>query len=265
MRAFLGDMTRAITLLTILPTRYPSSDGEGTDRTAAFFPVVGLLVGTVTVLALAAVNSLEHVISDEMLFDRLAPMLSPMVLVLWAAMTRLLHWDGLADVGDAWWGGHTAERRLEIMRDSRVGAFGAATIVMISLIQVASITTILENASAVGWSLFAVPVLGRLSATFAAWLGKPARSDGLGLSVMRRPDLLGLIVVILALAVGLGPLVALLGTKGLAVAIVGLILAPVVPHLVSMRFGGVTGDVMGASVLITETLILFTAAVVGVV
>ncbi|MDA3935368.1 MAG: adenosylcobinamide-GDP ribazoletransferase, partial [Actinomycetota bacterium] len=152
-----------------------------------------------------------------------------------------------------------------IMSDSTVGAFGVTTLVLIALVQTVALTTILQHASLVGWAVLASPVLGRFSATCAAWLGRPARLDGLGVSVMRRPDVIGVAVAAITVVVGLMPLVLLLGVRGWIVAGTGLLISPVVPHLVSMRFGGVTGDVMGASVLLTETIFLFVAAVVGVI
>ncbi len=58
------------------------------------------------------------------------------VIAAWALLTRFLHWDGLADTTDGLLGGSTPERRLEIMRDSRVGSFGVTAIVMVALLQV---------------------------------------------------------------------------------------------------------------------------------
>jgi len=187
--------------------------------------------------------------------------IAALIVLLWAALTRLLHYDGLADVADGYWGSHDASRRLEIMSDSHTGAFGAAAVSLVSILMVASVGSILGAPHEL--PLLIVPVFSRFAATAAAWLGRPARPGGLGRSVMGRPTALA--VLLAAVALGLATFAAWLGFHGvgLLLSAIGLILALSVPHVLALRFGGVTGDVMGASVLITEAL-LFTAFALGV-
>jgi adenosylcobinamide-GDP ribazoletransferase len=183
------------------------------------------------------------------------------IVAAWALSTRLLHWDGLADVADGFWGSHDRARRLEIMSDSHTGAFGATAITLVALIEVSAIATVISAPHEV--PLLFVPVFARASATAAAWFGKPARPGGLGRSVMGRPTLPS--VVVACLTVGAAALLCefTFRWEGVVIALLGIVLALSIPHLLSRRFGGVTGDVMGASVLLTETLLLIAFALGG--
>ena len=108
-----------------------------------------------------------------------------------------------------------------------------------------------------------VPALARFSATAGCWLGTPARAEGLGRSVMARAD--GCWARCRRCAVLLAFAAAMWLGYGVPVRIVfgfGILLALAMPHLLARRFGGVTGDVLGASVLLTETLLFVAFAMV---
>ncbi len=258
------DLRTAFALLTVLPVGSLPGSASSRQGSVAWFAVVGVVLGILTAGVLAACSSLGFVLTGGAIIPPLSPILAPLVIAAWAIATRLLHWDGLADVADALGGSSTHERRLEILKDTHVGAFGAAAMVIVGLIQLASLTTILENASLVGWSLVMVPALGRLSATFAAWLGRPARGDGLGASIMGRPRLRDVLICGASVAALIGVPAALFGGAATLLAAIGVGSALVIPHMVSLGFGGVTGDVMGASVMLTETVCLVCAAALGV-
>ena len=241
----LRDARLALSLLTAIrtPARWPD---EGATQVAGWFPVVGLLVGAVGygIVKIAELLSLS---------GSATVVLSALVVIAWALMTRLLHWDGLADVADGYWGSPHPARRLEIMSDSRTGAFGAAAVALIAILEVAAIAAILAAPHEL--PLLVVPVFARFSATAAAWLGKPARAGGLGRSVMGAPTVLSATIVLLTLAVAFLALWSGFGVTGVALGSAGVVLALGVPHVLALRFGGVTGDVMGASVLLTEAVL----------
>ncbi len=247
------DAGLAVSLLTVVPTpaRMPESGGT---QAAAWFAWVGAALGGV---AYAIVKAAE-LWPDT----RRSPLfVAALVVVVWALLTRLMHWDGLADVADAYWGSHERSRRLEILSDPHVGAFGAAALSLTAVFEVVAIATVL---SAPHQSpVLVVPVFARFSATAAAWLGTPAREGGLGRSVMGRPTVLSALVAATALLGATWLLWTGLHVAGIAYAAIGLLLALGVPHVLALRFGGVTGDVMGASVLITETLLFALIAAVG--
>lgn len=249
---YIRDAGLAISLLTAIPTpaRWPE---EGGTQTAGWFPAVGVLVGLVG-YSIAKGAELLPVAND------VPYVVATLVVIVWALMTRLLHYDGLADVADGYWGSHDRTRRLEIMDDSHTGAFGASAVSLTTVLLVASIGFIL-SAPHQG-VVFIVPVFSRFAATAAAWLGTPARSGGLGRSVMGRPTFISAVIALLTLAVAFGLAWLVYDMAGVVSCGIGLLLALGVPHVLSLRFGGVTGDVMGASVLITEALMFAVVALV---
>jgi adenosylcobinamide-GDP ribazoletransferase len=245
------DAGLALSLMTAIPVPVRQPE-DGRTQVAGWFGVVGGLFG---VAGYAVMKVAERFGALE----RAPFVIAALVVCLWALLSRLLHWDGLADVADGFWGSHDAARRLEIMSDRRTGAFGATAVALAAVLEIAAIGSfVLMHQSPV----LAVPVFARFAATAAAWLGTPAREGGLGRSVMGRPSVGAVVVSALALALAGGVLWVGLGWTGLALGFLGVALALVVPHVIALRFGGVTGDVMGASVLITEVLLFAAFALV---
>ena len=235
------DAGLALSLLTAIPTpaRWPD---DGRTHVAGWFPVVGGILGLAG-YALAKLAEMTGVV------HRAPYLVAVLVVLMWALMTRFLHWDGLADVADGYWGSNDPARRLEIMSDSHIGAFGATAVVMVAIVEVAAIGSFLPDHQ---FLVLIAAVFARFSATAAAWLGTPARPGGLGRSVMGRPSATELLVC--GAVMGLACVALALGyeLRGTVLAGFGLIVALGAPHVLARRFGGVTGDVMGASVLITE-------------
>lgn len=248
----LRDAGLAVALLTVVPVgvRWPE---KGRVDVAGWFPLVGLGLGGLTYGALL----LARPYADA----GRASLIAALLVAALALVTRFIHHDGLADTADAWWGGATPERRLAIMSDSATGAFGATAVALAVVIHVAAFAALLDGGLLVATLI--APVAGRFAATCAAWLGSPAREGGLGRSVMRRPTVFGLFVAALTLA-AVGAVAWMLGGRAaLALLTFGLVAALGVPHVIAGRMGGVTGDVMGASVIVVETLVLAAAPFVG--
>ncbi|MCG2807737.1 MAG: adenosylcobinamide-GDP ribazoletransferase [Coriobacteriia bacterium] len=254
------DMADAFALMTVLPV--PDSGAhKPTSRASAWFPWVGLFIGSVVLSLLVILNSVSVALGDGEFLSRAAWPLATLVVGISAVLTRFLHWDGLADLGDAWWGGADKARRLEIMADSHVGAFGVATVVLVAVMQVVCVSTLLTHVG-FGIALFAAPVFARMAATFGSWLGSPARPDGLGACVMGSPGVIEIVIATFALGIAAASMGYEHGVAGWVWSGFAFVVAAVVPHLCAQRVGGVTGDVLGASVLVTEMIVLFAAAMV---
>lgn len=246
------DLALALTLLTALPIDVSVPPrGERRD-VACWFPFVGLVFGIVV----AGVSVLAH-----RLVYGLSPTGAVLMLAALAALTRFLHWDGLADVADGWF--VEPDRRLTVMDDPRVGAFGATAVAFFAIAQVNALVELASTPQGAALALLA-PLFGRSAATFAAWLGKPIRPGGLGSSVMGSPTVLGLLVALSSLM--LGAVIAYWWGAAILSIVVGgavsLLVAAVVPHFIALRFGGVNGDVMGASIVVTETTVYVLLAAV---
>lgn len=251
-RGLIHEVRFAFALLTALPVSTAAPEPGKRTHAADHFVLVGAFFGCVGLGVAWLAKTASSGPQSELLGLSLV--------AAWAALSRGLHWDGLADVADAWT--VAPERRLSVMKDSNVGAFGVLALVVAFGFQSMSLAVVL---SAGGTGAFAVcagiPVLGRLAASMAAWLGKPLRSDGLGFSVIGRP---GFGALVSSLVVVIVSFFALLGGLASSAAfVVGLMSALVVPHVIASHFGGVNGDVMGASVVLTE--LFAAAAAAGVV
>ncbi len=228
----------ALGVLTTLPV--PSQGWQPDRRAAGWFPVVGLLIGGL--LAAAA-----------LLVGRLLPPLPAAVLLvaLWAALTGALHLDGLADCADGLLPPVGRERRLEILRDPRVGSFGVTVTVLVLLLKVSSLV------GAPLPVLLAAPVWARWLLLLAA--RRPAaRSGGMAARwdlALTWPQLLAAGLLPLAVtAIGGGwhwPLWLAAPAAGFA--------GWGVLRLAERRLGGVTGDVFGAVVEISEAVFVCVA------
>ncbi len=240
----LRDITAAFGWLSIVPVRAAAS-----ARPARWFPLVGWLFGGVAaVLAYAA-----RLPGPGPLGSALA---GGVVVAVWAALSRLLHWDGVADTADGLLGGHSPEQRLEIMHDSRTGAFGAAAIVIGMLLQTLALGALITSGDI--WPLLAAPVLGRLAATCGLWTIAPARSEGLAALLSASEGPLARLIAVALLA----PLLLGVTPARAGILCVGLLGALLVPRALARPVEGISGDLLGASVVIVETLVLVAAALV---
>jgi adenosylcobinamide-GDP ribazoletransferase len=207
---------------------------------SAYFPIVGLLLG----LALLGL--------DRVLASVLPVAAGSAVLVaLLAVVTGFLHLDGLADTADGLLGGDTPARRLAIMRDSRIGAFGAAALVLVLLLQWTAIASLVPPWRGPGLVLF--PTLGRTAMVAAIAAFPYARSQGLGVVFRRHiwpwaaPSAAVLSVGFALLCFGVSG-IALWGAALLTTAILGFAIWP--------RLGGLTGDTYGAICELSQIVIL---------
>lgn len=199
-----------------------------------WFPLVGAAIG--------AVVGAVYVGADEILNVEVASFLAVGVGLL---ITGAFHHDGLADIADAFGGGWTVERRLEILKDSRLGTYGTAALC------IAIVGEVLAIAELKGGEAFAAIVvahsLGR-SMALAAMILAPSAGDGMGADYIARLSppavLAGMLVGVLA-AVLLSPVFPLV-TIGVAVAATIAVVA-----LAIRKIGGINGDVLGAVVVIS--------------
>jgi adenosylcobinamide-GDP ribazoletransferase len=177
------------------------------------------------------------------------------VLAVWLLLTRALHFDGFLDTCDGLFGGFTPERRLEIMRDSRVGAFGVAAGGLLLLAKYAALVSLPHLSG-----LLLAPVLGRWVLSIAIFAYPYAREKGLGRDMK---DNIRWSQVTLATLVSL--LVAWIfgGWTGLlAFAIAGIVLW-LGAGFILRRIPGLTGDSYGALCELVElaVLLLFTTGI----
>jgi adenosylcobinamide-GDP ribazoletransferase len=236
------DFLRALSFLTILPVgQIPLSEGKDLARSMAFFPLVGLLIGLIL--------SLGHY---------LLSFIFPKPLVLWftigslAFITRGLHLDGFADTMDGLGSGGKREKILEVMRDSRIGAFGVFSLILLLGAKYLALDQI--SSSSVPYALILMTVMGRNSMVLACYRSPYARSE----EGLARPFTQNLRVreMVISLTSAFGIALLLMGFKGMIVFIgIGLFSLGYRPFFIK-RLGGVTGDVLGAANELAELLCL---------
>jgi adenosylcobinamide-GDP ribazoletransferase len=233
------DVADALRFFTRLPLG--AADGQLLDfnRIAWAAPVAGAIVGLVGsgVLALTWPFGLPPLFRAGLATAALV------------AATGALHEDGLADAADGFGGGASRARKLEIMRDSRIGAFGAVALSLALILRVGALAAALEHGfwGAAG-ALIVVSAVSRAGALAPLALLEPARSDGAGAGAGRLKARAfaaawGAAIVI---AVALGLIAVGLG-RAFAAVIAGAIGAAAMTALAQRRIGGQTGDVAGAA------------------
>jgi adenosylcobinamide-GDP ribazoletransferase len=241
------DLNVALSFCTRLPVPHAiAATGADVARACWALPIAGALVGAIGALVygLAASAAIPA-------FPAAALAVAATVLASGA-----LHEDGFADVADGFGGGATRERKLEIMRDSRLGTYGACALVLSFILRISAIADLTQPAL-VACALFAAHTGARAVVPAVMWFVPTAKPDGLSAAAGLPPVASVVIAAVLgalALGVGLGP-----GPGAIAMLVV-LLAAAVVGRLSIAQIGGQTGDVLGAVEQVSEILILLVAA-----
>ena len=233
-------MRIAFGLMTTLPVRLPEDWAAGdSGRAAVWYPLVGLTIGALTWLVWKGTTFL------------FPPLVTGIItLIVWVLVTGGLHLDGLADCCDGLFASVPAARRLEIMKDPHVGAFGVIGLILILFLKAAALASLTHVSS---FGIF-------LAASLARWCILPAgllplaRPSGMASDFaagFQRSFIVWSAIIPLSLAI-------LLGLRGILASVAGLGAAALVLWLAKSRIGGVTGDVFGMLVEIVEAVILLT-------
>ena len=215
-------------------------------RSAVFYPLVGALIGL-------AGWGLYAPLQDYV--PRAILMLG--VLVLWALLTGALHEDGLADTADGFGSRATRKEILAVMKDSRIGTYGALALILVSLIRWQSLTLMPEFETA--FALVISQVLPRAGVVALAWGVGPAnrRTGGSLAASLRGWHVMGAVAIAAAISIP--------WLSWYAAPAGGLCLLVVMALGIYFRrkIGGVTGDCLGTAVLLQEIAVLLFLVVAG--
>lgn len=230
----------ALRFLTVIPIPgLPPMSNESIGRAIPFFPLVGLLLGAL----LVPVGMLGGMFWEPLVRAAL-------IVVAWGVLTAGLHLDGVSDTFDAVMSWRPRERKLEIMKDSRIGAMGAMALVAVLLLKVAFLS------GAGGHWLAAVllaPALGRWADIYGILWFPPAREGGLGRSFQQHVRRLDVVVSTVAVVI-LGLLLS--GPRGLVAVGCVWLATQVLARWWTRDLGGLTGDTYGALCEIGEVVAL---------
>ena len=248
----ISDVAHATAFLTRLPVPTKAFGGAGLDfsRQTWTFPLVAV--------PLALIAGAIGMTGSFVGIPLIGGILVAAALVI---TTGALHEDGLADCADGFWGGHERQRRLTIMRDSSVGAYGVLALVTIFSLRAAAFGAFLA-ATGMAFGLFVLAALafGR-TALVLHWNALPAaiRAEGgvEGASLSSRfgsPDRRQAGIAIGVLTGLLVPVVAIGAGAALVVAItIGSLFGLAATLITRAKIGGHTGDTLGATALLSET------------
>ncbi|WP_380744600.1 adenosylcobinamide-GDP ribazoletransferase [Sneathiella chungangensis] len=247
---WIQDFMVALVFMTRLPLQPAFTfDIRALKSACRAFALVGLVVGgiTGTVYILGAFVGLPLVVAA------LIAIAAQMI------VTGALHEDAIADVADGFGGGADKEKKLAIMRDSRVGTYGVVALIVIIGLKVAAISGVSDPL--LGFAILVVAaVVSRGLIPWALYVLPSARSDGLGHGAGRPEFMAPLVSTIMSVLIA----VLVLGPQIGAIALLAGIIGACVTGLIAKRqIGGQTGDVLGAIQQISEICILI--ACVGAV
>jgi len=236
------DILASLGLLTRLPLQLDGARAQARGAAAAWaWPVAGMAVG----LLGAAAGGL-------VLWLGVAPAAAAAIAIA-AQMfaTGALHEDGLADSADGLWGGWTKARRLEIMKDSRIGTYGVLALVLVTLLRWIALAGLFAAGTPWG-ALIAAGALSRVPMTVLMAALPNARGSGLSHSVGRP----GKVIAGLSATAGLVCGLAALGPLAVSAALWVGVACLAVGLVARAKIGGQTGDILGASQQISEVVVL---------
>lgn len=233
----MSEFIEALRFLTIIPIRGPF-DEPALKKSPRVFPLVGLSIGIILVLSYSILSRLLS--KDISLF---------ITIFIWELITGGIHLDGFADTIDGLMSRKSREGILEVMRDSRIGVFGAVGIFFILGIKYLA----LSNSTSPSVSLLLSPIFGRLLITISIFLFPYARREGKGSlfsGALSREDLSFAFILTIVIAIIMGRL------RGFIAFSLCLVFSYLFGLYLNWRIGGLTGDNYGAICEFTEAIAL---------
>jgi adenosylcobinamide-GDP ribazoletransferase len=233
-----------LTILPVLPRAAVAT--EILAASFGWFPLVGFVLG--------ALLAAENLVLTPLFGDALAAVLLVLTLTV---LTGAVHVDALADTADALGAGSDRRRALEIMRDSRIGSFGAAAIFFFLAFEIVALMTMGEARRTI--ALVLAPGLARWAMVTVGWRIEYLRAEGAGTLLLapggdRNLALASVLVALAALPVFSG--------RVLLAYVVAVALAAVLRAAYRLWLGGVTGDLLGAAGELVEVAVLLVMAAI---
>jgi adenosylcobinamide-GDP ribazoletransferase len=217
-------------------------EADSLSRATKFFPLVGLAVGSGAVL-----------LQKLLLFHMSRSLVALTVLTYLVLITGCLHEDGLADTADGFCGGRAKDQILAILKDSRIGSYGATALVLSLLARYLLLASLpLEHFAAY---VISSQVLCRWSSLPLSYFLPPAREqDGQGARIAKLTSLPSLIF---GSVFGLAVVVIALRRSAAAPVLIAILTVSLSGWLYARELGGVTGDCFGATSQLTEIAVYF--------
>ena len=241
-----ADVPAALGLLTRLPIRVNADAAMARGAASAWaYPIVGICVSFITLMGLQILTWLNLPSLVQITFCLILPVI----------VTGAMHEDGLADAADGLWGGWTKDRRLDIMKDSHIGAYGVIALILSLMLRSAVLFSLLRTPFFAP-ALIIAATLSRTNMVALMTLLPNARDGGLSQSV-GRPSQRTLLI-----SCGIAIVITLAFAEWNAPFILGaaILAATACAAIARGKIGGQTGDILGATQQVSEIAILLTFA-----
>jgi len=240
----------AFGFLSIFPVKSSDYIKGDIGRAAVYYPFVGLVIGVLV--------GFVHVLLQSFVPQTVNTVLS---IALWAGLSGFLHLDGLSDCADALFYAGNTEKRLAILKDSRVGSFAAITLIFYLFLKAAAFDAVPVNPEWVIFLIAYASVMARWVMIFIALISEPARASGMGTEFK-----LGLQSSTWWISLLLPVAMTILGSYffGLHILIAGAAVTLSgwgISQVAKRQLGGFTGDVLGMAVELSELLCLLVFAI----
>ncbi len=240
-------LVTAIRTLTVIP--FPGKESDDFSSSLPWFPVAGLIIGAILFLAAFLWGLIP--------FEQWTWGGSSLILLISILLTRGLHMDGLADWADSL-GGFGREKRLAIMKDSSIGAFGVIALVLAVVIKLVIFERLLSNGSII-WILIIPAVSRGILVEMMTTMPSARAGEGMAGPFICNASMRHRIIShVLALLISIIP-----GVAGLVFYVAAFIIAIVLKSIFIRQFNGITGDLLGASNEILEIVMLAMCAIPG--
>lgn len=239
-------LATAFRTLTIIP--FPGKESKSPATGLYWFVVIGLVLGLVSFGITIAFSYLH------------APLVGGALAaasLVW--LTRAFHIDGLADMADGFGGGRSKEQVLAVMKDSHIGSFGATVLFTVLAIKVAAIGALCERESLL---VLYVPILSRFFLVLQAVANPYAREHGGTAAALVSQARWHHVLIALGEAAALCACALFIIREILCMAFIGLLSTIAISRISRRRIGGITGDVLGATVEAAEAAMLVAAVIV---
>lgn len=237
----------ALQFLTVIPIQIKELNNSKISWSTVYFPVIGLILGAI----LATANRLfiylgfNYFLSDTV------------VIILLIILTAGLHLDGLSDTVDGFSSGKGKERILEIMRDSHIGAMGVISLISIILLKLAFLYSV--SIEIKSQAIILMCLVSRWSLVLNMFIFPYARQEGKAKAFMENKNRK---TIILATLITLLCSLSLAGIKGLLLLGIIIISTYLMGRFVTRKIGGITGDTLGATNEINETITLISISLI---
>lgn len=240
-----------ITMFTILPIPYSIWEDNAVCHMMKLYPLIGLIVGLI--------NYVVYIIASY--FNLPLIIISALTMIAPFIITGMLHLDGFMDVSDAILSRRDKKEKIRILKDPNTGAFSVISLGILFIINFSSVFSILEEKKyALG--LIFIPIISRALIAYMLLKKDTMKESSLGSYFKTGTGKKDIVVILSFLILALGGLIYILGIKGIIIGMLTILLGIISVNKGIKELGGMSGDIAGYGLVISEAVGLFILAII---